>query len=370
MSLHVVVSGWLLDQVPSGANRRLVEIVRAAAPLLAETERITVLHGHGFTPPFRDPRVDWLPTPVPKSPPWRRVLAERRLLPGLLRELRASVLDHALLPLPRVHCPVVLTVHDLRDVDGEGARRSGWLARVVLRRALAQASAVVVPSRFTAARLQARARVLPPVHVVPNGVDLAAFPASTAATDDTSGHHGYLLHVGHLEARKNLALLVRAFAALPAELRRRVSLRLAGADAGEGRALLHLAADLGIAGRVQCTGIATAADLGRLYAGAAAVCVPSRYEGFGLAALEGLATGRPVLVADAGALPEVVGPAGKVLPVDDAAAWTRAIVEVLQAGDAPGSANERRQWAGSFSWPRAAAAILQCWRAQPPAATT
>jgi glycosyltransferase involved in cell wall biosynthesis len=67
------------------------------------------------------------------------------------------------------------------------------------------------------------------------------------------------------------------------------------------------------------------ADLRLAYAGAAAVAVPSRHEGFGLPALEAMAVGAPVVASDAGGLPEVVGDAGVVVPTGSVAALTGAL---------------------------------------------
>jgi glycosyltransferase involved in cell wall biosynthesis len=331
VSLHAVVSGWLLG-APSGANARLLGLLRAIGPLLGEGERVTVLHRRSFAPPPLHERIAWRAVATPAAPTWRRVLAERRVLPPLLRELGATLLDHALLPAPRVPCPVVLTIHDLRNADGFG-RRPRWLARAVVRRSLARAHTVIVPSRFTAGRLAAIA-AHPRVEVVPNGTDLQR--AASAAGDE-----GYLLHVGHLEPRKNLDLLLHALALLPPDAR--PELRLAGADAGHGRVLQALAARLGVAARVRVLGAVPDAELPALYAGARAVVVPSRYEGFGLCALEGLALGRPVLVSDAGALPEVTGRDGVVLPVDDARAWAAAIRNA-SAGPPRAGAPRRADW--------------------------
>jgi glycosyltransferase involved in cell wall biosynthesis len=235
----------------------------------------------------------------------------------------------------------VLTIHDLRDADGFG-RRPRWLARAVVRRSLARAHTVVVPSRFTAARLAALASH-PRVEVVPNGTDLQ--PAAAAAVDG-----GYLLHVGHLEPRKNLELLLRALALLSADVR--PELRLAGADAGAGPSLRELATRLGIAASVRFLGAVPESELHALYTGARAVVVPSRYEGFGLCALEGLAQGKRVLVSDAGALPEVVGRDGDVLPVDDPRAWAAAITAPPRVG-APRRAD----------WHAPARQVLALWRA-------
>lgn len=352
MSLHVAVSGWLLGE-PSGANRRLLALLRATSAQLAPHERITVLHGSGFHPPFAAPGLDWLPVDIPAGPTWRRALRERRLLPPLLRELSATLLDHALLPAPRVPCPQLLTIHDLRDADGEGNRHR-WLARAVLRASLRRAAAVVVPSQFTASRLRHFAPALrAPLHVLPNAVDLppAASPTAAAAPP-------FVLHVGHLERRKQIDLLLRAMAPLPAPC----ELRLVGADAGAGAALRALAQQLGIAARVQFLGRVDDAGLARLYATAAVTALPSCYEGFGLPALEALAAGGAVLVSDRGALPEVVGPHASVLP-PDVPTWTAALAAALQAPPAsPQGIAARQAHATARTWHQLGAELLGLWR--------
>ena len=67
-------------------------------------------------------------------------------------------------------------------------------------------------------------------------------------------------------------------------------------------------------------------NLPALYAGARAVVMPSRYEGFGLPCLEAMACGAPVVAASAGALPETVGDAALLVPPDDAEAFADALV--------------------------------------------
>ncbi len=346
MSLHVVVTGHLLGP-PSGANRRLLQLLAHAAPLLAADERITVLHRRDWQPPAAVAAVAWHAVALPAGGALRRALAERRLLPPLLRRLGATVLDHGLLPAPRVPCSLVQTIHDLRDLEPEAARWAPWLLRRCVRTAARRAHTVVVPSAFTRDRLLALAPTAR-IAIVPNGV--APAPASAPAP------HGPLLHVGHLEPRKHLDLLLRALALLPAA--RRPVLQLVGSDAGAGASLRDLAHQLGIADHVQFRGGVDDGELARCYAAARAVAVPSRHEGFGLCALEALAHGRPVLVAAAGALPEVVGAAGTVLPVDDAAAWARAIDATANDRGDPA----RCARAAGFGWTAAAATALAIWR--------
>jgi glycosyltransferase involved in cell wall biosynthesis len=348
MSLHAVIAGWLLAK-PSGANTRLLALLRHIGPLLGHGERVTVLHRANFAPPRLHPSIQFQAIAIPAAPTFRRALAERRLLGNALRSLGASVLDHGFLPVPFVPCPVVLTIHDLRDADGHG-RSAKQLSRWLLRRSLARVHTVLVPSLFTKAQLLEQApgtRIV----VAPNGVTM---PECAALPHED----GYLLHVGHLERRKNLAVLLYALAMLP--MSARPNLRLIGADAGAQNSLRALTKKLGLVANVQFLGVVDDAEVTRQYAAARAVVVPSHYEGFGLAALDGLANGKPVLVSAAGALPELVCKSGIVLPPDDARAWASAIA-ALPAPTAEAT-QKRRARASSFAWPRTAELVLAAWR--------
>src|SRR5258708_16688892 len=69
-------------------------------------------------------------------------------------------------------------------------------------------------------------------------------------------------------------------------------------------------------------------DLPALYAGAIALTLPSRFEGFGFPALQAMACGTAVIPSTARALPEIVGSAGILLSPDDARAWNQAMLQL------------------------------------------
>jgi glycosyltransferase involved in cell wall biosynthesis len=226
------------------------------------------------------------------------------------------------------------------------------LARAVLRRSLRHVAQVVVPSAFTANRLRFHVgRGSPPIHVIPGGV-----AADSIAANHVESIPPFVLHVGHLERRKNLPVLIEAIAR---GSRRDVELRLAGSDHGERRRLERLARKLGVADRVRFEGTVTDARVRELFASAAVVAMPSRYEGFGLPALEALAAGKPVVVANCGALPEVVGDAGRIVESDDGSAWANAIDAALSQPNGHGAGLAR---ARELTWDRAAARLLDLWR--------
>lgn len=355
MTRHVAVAGWLLGG-PSGANRRLLALLRELGPRLRPDERVTVLHRPDFAPPVL-PGIQWRAVPIPAGPTWRRVLAERRHLPTVLRELGATLLDHGFLPLPKVPIPVCLLVHDVRGLHGL-SRRPRWTTSRALRRAGAGAATIVVPSEWTRRQLLPFVAEPQRLVVVPNGVDL---PTATAVAPlpMPRPRTGYLLHTGHLEARKNLGVVVQALADLPAE--QRPELWLAGADAGALAGLQRQARTESV--MVRAFGVVAEEVLASLYEQALVVVLPSRHEGFGLPALEALAYGVPLFVSDAGALPEVVGDTAVVLPANDVAAWARALGTVRDPTLRDATARRRRvEHAACWSWAAAAERLLLVWR--------
>ena len=113
---------------------------------------------------------------------------------------------------------------------------------------------------------------------------------------------------------------------------------------------------LGIANHIIFTGHISDAEFVREYARATLAVVPSVYEGFGLPVGEAMACGVPVISTTGGALPEVVGNAGILVPPADAAALEKAIVNLLDHPDYAA----RLGWAGykrvqnHFTWKKAA----------------
>jgi alpha-1,3-rhamnosyl/mannosyltransferase len=139
----------------------------------------------------------------------------------------------------------------------------------------------------------------------------------------------YLLHVGSLEPRKNLKMLLKAYVSLPAELRERCPLVLVGpwgwrfeelATYYEAEAKHRNVIHLGYVGE---------ADLPAVYAGARALVFPTWYEGFGLPAAEMLACGGAVLASNTPAVAEVLGPCGCQIDPADPEGWCSAMQRAI-----------------------------------------
>jgi glycosyltransferase involved in cell wall biosynthesis len=159
----------------------------------------------------------------------------------------------------------------------------------------------------------------------------------------------YVLFVGTLEPRKNVPLLVEAFA----RLRKRVNAQLVvvGARGWQDETIMEARVQEG----VRFVGWLGEEDLAVLYSHAGVLALPSLYEGFGLPVLEAMACGAPVVCSNAGPLPEVAGDAAVLLPPTDAATWADTLQEVLTN---PSRAAELRRRgflrAAAFSWRRTA----------------
>src|SRR5262249_9816311 len=125
---------------------------------------------------------------------------------------------------------------------------------------------------------------------------------------------GSVLSVGALRHHKDQATLVRAVAALPADVVPRLVLPRPRPERAPPR---RPAVDLGIAERVTFPGFVDDEELPAVYRAAACVALPSRAEGFDLPALEAMAAGVPVVAARAGAFPEIAGDAALLVPPGD-----------------------------------------------------
>jgi alpha-1,3-rhamnosyl/mannosyltransferase len=139
----------------------------------------------------------------------------------------------------------------------------------------------------------------------------------------------YLLCLGTIEPRKNVLTLLRAYCALPAALRERWPLVLAGAWGWNTEAVAdYFHAEARHRG-VLHLGYVADAHLAAVYNGARALVYPSRYEGFGLPPLEMMACGGAVLASTAEALAETVGGQAHLVHPEDVDGWRAALARVL-----------------------------------------
>ena len=301
----------------------------------------------------------------------RRVVAEQTWLASVTRRSGVDVVHHAGGVVPIVHPgQVVVTIHDLQPLElaqnFSFAKRN--YIRAMVRRSAQAARVVCVPSEFTAAGVERLLDVAPAdVRVVPWSVPTVTGSEGSAPIGDR-----YFLYPAITYAHKNHPVLLKAFARV-AQSDPDVRLVLTGGEGPlEGQVTARVRS-LGLDARVRRTGRVSSEELDRWYEHAAAVVVPSRYEGFGLPALEAMAHGCPVIAASAGSLAEFVRPEDLVDP-DDVTAWAAAMQAVLSLDGSERAARvvAGRTLAAEFTPDRTATALLDAYRsaARGPAASS
>jgi glycosyltransferase involved in cell wall biosynthesis len=169
------------------------------------------------------------------------------------------------------------------------------------------------------------------VRIIYPGIAGQFKPATGEEIDRVRKQYGlgpaYILHVGRIDRKKNLTSLVRAFARFRERLPFEGKLVLVGVEYPKARDLdLKPAIDeLGLGEQVIFTGAVTDPDLPPLYSGALATVFPTLHEGFGLAPVEAMACGSPLLAHRAGALQEAAGEAALLLDEPDVETIARAL---------------------------------------------
>ena len=193
----------------------------------------------------------------------------------------------------------IATFHDLFVLSGDYSTREfrERFARQA-REAVAAADLIIAVSHFTALQVKDLLGVNPArIRVVHHGVTPRTFPKVP--------RKNIVLCVGAIQRRKNQAMLVRAFRALPPDW----TLVLAGSQGFEASEALREVANSPCVDRIVITGYVSDAELASLYARARIFAFPSLDEGFGMPVLEAMAAGLPVVAGNRSALPEICGQA-------------------------------------------------------------
>jgi glycosyltransferase involved in cell wall biosynthesis len=313
-------------------------------------------------------------TPVIVQQPLVRIAWEQVLLPVQLARLRADLVHGLVNVLPlATHLPSVVTVHDLsflRVPETLPAAKRFYLARLC-QASVTKARRVIAVSRQTADDLMALlgvpARKLEVIH---NGVSDAFRPGDEATSADFRRQRDlperFILSLGTLEPRKNLEVLLRAYARWrhTSDEAAGVGLVLAGGKGWFFDEIFRQVQRLGLTQQVRLPGFVPEAELPDWYRAAELFVYPSRLEGFGLPVLEALACGTPVACSRVGSLLEIVGDSALTFPPDS----EDALVACLQLALTQPALRAELQARGlaqaqQFTWERAARETLAVYRA-------
>lgn len=170
---------------------------------------------------------------------------------------------------------------------------------------------------------------------------------------------GYLLFVGTLEPRKNLPVVLAAYARLRERRADAPPFVLAGRKGWLFQEIFATVARLDLARDVRFLDRPRREDFPALYGGAGALVLASRYEGFGLPVLEAMQCGTPVVASNRAALPEIIGDAGLLIDPDEPESIAAALERILYEDALRDDLRERGlARASRFSWTRTARETL------------
>lgn len=301
------------------SNNYVVYYTNAVAAQLGETYRPT-----RFASRVLKPSSLWLEIPFS--------------LPLDLLRSPVDLLHVQLLAPPICPVPFVQIINDIAwETNPEVFPRS-VLARLKLLvpGSARRARRIITVSEYSKALICERYQIAPEMvvvtpHGVTDGYRPVTDPETLAAVRRRYGlERPFLLHVGKLQARKNLVRLIQAFrrgvvaAGLPHVL------ALVGPRTWTSEDIFRTIEDEQVQNRVMVVGEVPIEDLPALYSAADLFVFPSLAEGFGLPPLEAMSCGTAVISSSSSSLPEVVGDAGIQIDPYDVSAWAEAMVEVLR----------------------------------------
>lgn len=258
-----------------------------------------------------------------------------------LRKNPVDVLHVQFTAPPFCPCPVVVSIHDLsfEHLPQTFKRRSRTQLRLTVRHSARRAARIISLSEhgrrdiietygITAERVSA-IPLAAPSHFAPvqDNRELQRVRHNYGIDGD------YILTVGSIQPRKNLARLVQAYASLRGNKSadKLPKLVLVGKSGWLYDETLRALKETGVADTVVLTGYVPQEDLPALYSGALCFVYPSYFEGFGLPPLEAMKCGAPVIVGNKTSLPEVVGDAALAVDPFDVEAIASAMQRVIES---------------------------------------
>ncbi len=290
-------------------------------------------------------------------------------------------LGYGLLLMKRLNIPVIATIHHPLPIDREAdleqanGLRERWRIKKFYSFIRMQAfvarrlDRIITVSQRSAKDTNLFFKVpADKLRMVYNGIDTEIYNSNEAACQNRDG----LIMVGNTDDRKKGVLyLLQALQTLKMD-----KIKLTIVDDAERHSLytddvgpfpsygLKLVKKLNLDGMVHFSGRLTREELAQHYSAARIAVVPSIYEGFGLPAAEAMACGTPVISTTGGALPEVVGNAGILVPPGRADALAAAIRQLLNDKQAQQRMSEagRKRVEEKFNWEQAARKTLEVYQ--------
>jgi alpha-1,3-rhamnosyl/mannosyltransferase len=371
--MRVLVNQWLAAGARTGIGHYAAELLRALRAQAGSNQYLA------YPPGWLNSLRGLIKSRATPSPGPGGLLTSlrpigRKLLAAHFRAfcaLRPFDLYHEpnYVPLPCDH-PTVATIHDLSLLvhpEWHPAERVSWFTANVPRM-LTQCAHFLADSDFSREEairvLGVRPEKVTTVHVGirPNLTPLP--PAQVAEQLQRLGLPSrFLLYVGTIEPRKNLLMLLKAYCALPGQVRSSCPLVLVGRWGWNADAEADFLQNTARAKGVIHLGYVPEEHLAALYNGARALVYPSWYEGFGLPPLEMMACGGAVLASTTPAVKEVVGSRGRLIDPEDRDSWWEAMLWVTTDDDCwQALRRDVTAVAQRYTWERCAAETVRIYR--------
>ena len=337
---------YSLGRSPSGVAVYCANLIEALAASAPDKRFLLCYRAKRFLEALR--------TPLPASNCSRKLLEEAFCL---LFRGRVSVFHGLNQRLPNCRfARTVTTFHDLFVINGdystaEFRRRFTLLAGDAARRS----DSIITVSQYTADQVAMHLGYpREQIRVVHHGIH----PLPRFADEDLAEfrhNHGlqgpFLLHVGAIQKRKNIARIVEAFERLNSQFR----LVLAGSAGYGAEEIMARIESSRARERIQVHGYVHAVFLAKLYRTATALVFPSLEEGFGFPLLEAMSAGLPVVTSNRSSLPEVAGGAARLIDPESTDEIEAGIEDVIVNQDLRQRLiREGRARAAKFSWIKAA----------------
>ncbi|MDQ6911496.1 MAG: glycosyltransferase family 4 protein [Verrucomicrobiota bacterium] len=372
--MRVAIDLTALNANPSGIDRYLLGLVRSLAHLEKHADFflfINVEDRARFSEKNRLPnhcRV-W---PICFRPRFVRLFFQQLLLPILLYLLRIDVLHSPtfIMPLWRSRARHILTIHDMSSFllpQTHPAIRRGPVYERVVSASIRRAEMITVPSESVKADILRIVTGARPerIRAIACGIEEAFHPRDAAEVQPVLQQLGistpYIFFLGTLEPRKNLPLLIDAFAELVRQGRTE-RLVLGGAQGWLPNELLSRLAP-GVRDRIHLTGYIAETELPFVYAGATLFVYPSLLEGFGFPPLEAMASGVPVIAANNSSLHENLAGAAMLVSSDNKEEMVGAMHWLLSDERARAQARETGlRLVEAFRWERFAEQTFACYK--------
>lgn len=332
----------------------------AAAP---ETD-FTLFTGHGAVPDsfakscIKRSRWDTARAPF-------RISWEQTALPLLLAKTAPDLLHGMAFSLPLFWRGLsTVTIYDLSFKaypERLSPSRREYLERITAYSAR-QARRIITISDFSRQEIAREFRLDEAViDLAYPGVTMAFSPLSkekiASFRDEKGLPSRFVLYLGTLEPRKNLTMLLQAYA--HSEFRGDVKLVLAGGIGWMAQPILEAIKELNLTNDVLLPGYVPNEEIALWYNAAEVFVYPSLYEGFGMPIIEAMACGTPVIASQATSHPEAAGQAGYLLPADDPEIWSKAMAQVLSDKKKQANMTQKGlEHSRDFSWKNTAVSII------------